>query len=1144
MNDERNPLLAAAPAVIAIVLFLFGTYLWKNVSLEVPRSGAPARLTYQFDGTLQTVDARLWQDPFLAVDEYKNKSQPRQSQTGAVDRSKGRLNPLEKGGTDNEEDESLLTDVFIDWVRKGFEENPCESTIAARDTPLRNEPEYLSAYLRCHLAKEDWQDVTLIPILVPGGPYVGYEETRRRIRYATVTALSRFGFSPLDGEHIGFIEMPHPDSMRQNVAELVKKKWEIDKNFELPFEIFTTSGKNQTQAAVILWIDAEILRVTPLKKLSILLGNIIKPDNYGSATALTAVARKNKKKVKVRVIGPPNSTLLSEMISEYRRISPKEDDGRKNSKTGLPLACLEIEYLCGQIFYSSRATASDSALNATRKTADDGGYAQPLFPHGEFEFVRTVATDEDVARALVRELALRYGGREAEGEARHLALSRRMVLISETDTLYGRALPLEITKALGLEKACNDRPLNSHDDCPRIVSYLRGIDGVVANALGRTLEKEKNEERGKDGRFSAPSERAEGTSQLDYLRRLTWNVRDLNRSFNEASGKAQVEFVGLLGSDLNDKLAILRAMREELPGAVFFTTDLDARMLHPDQYNFARNLVVGSSAGLSLHPDLQSGLPPFRDNYQVSMFLSIALAVKESSIDPDTARRLFQPLVFEIGRTTPFDLSNNDARTCADFPSSCDSIHPPVNRNKAPVLWPVSVFLFLMLMTAAMPSVCRGWAGLIQDIKSLSLKLVRSTSRSPISRRRDDDAVTVQEGTALADSSHQWAERRRFFAEIGLRDAIICAVAFAIVGILYVIVSDARSPDGEPFSILEGVSVWPATFIRLMAFVLAVRFLFIAHVRLQRNADSIGANYFGNKESGELKQEAGEGVEKFLWRRAWRFVFLSEVKPAKLADAVWRDYMNAESAVGKWIRITICVVIFGAFCLTVIGIWGMPNLPARGETSHWINRILLFTVLLLFFYLLFLVVDASRNCATFINAISDPDLKWNMSDKNKSETKWIEGKYISRWLALRVIEQRTNAVSSLIYYPCIILLFLIFARSRLFDNWTFPPGLVLVISISFLWAIMSAFLLDRAGENARKRMIEGIEYDYLVAADPIPEGGRASPQQLKHLIERIREMREGAFRPLLDQPAWRALLLPFGSAGGLGLIEYFFLARF
>ena len=58
--------------------------------------------------------------------------------------------------------------------------------------------------------------------------------------------------------------------------------------------------------------------------------------------------------------------------------------------------------------------------------------------------------------------------------------------------------------------------------------------------------------------------------------------------------------------------------------ARFFTTDLDALLLHPAAQTRTRNLLVASGFGLRLRPDIQSEIPPFRSNYQTAEFLADA----------------------------------------------------------------------------------------------------------------------------------------------------------------------------------------------------------------------------------------------------------------------------------------------------------------------------------------------------------------------------------------------------------------------------------------------------------------------------------------------------------------------------------------
>jgi len=91
--------------------------------------------------------------------------------------------------------------------------------------------------------------------------------------------------------------------------------------------------------------------------------------------------------------------------------------------------------------------------------------------------------------------------------------------------------------------------------------------------------------------------------------------------------------IGILGTDVYDKLLLLQALRKKFPGIIFFTTDLDARLLHPEEIKWTRNLVIASGFGLQLHPKIQKGIPPFRDTYQTTIFYSVLKAVNYPNLD-------------------------------------------------------------------------------------------------------------------------------------------------------------------------------------------------------------------------------------------------------------------------------------------------------------------------------------------------------------------------------------------------------------------------------------------------------------------------------------------------------------------------------
>ena len=154
------------------------------------------------------------------------------------------------------------------------------------------------------------------------------------------------------------------------------------------------------------------------------------------------------------------------------------------------------------------------------------------------------------------------------------------------------------------------------------------------------------------------------------------------------------------GSDVYDKLLILRALRPQFPNALFFTTDLDAQLLHPADFRWTRNLIVASSFGLDLNRKLPGKIPPFRGNYQTSIFLSTLLATKFN-------------YPYGSGQSSP-DISTHDELLCSgrlrfclksgvmgrndwDLSRKPDTLHPflpesPDIRNT------VYVFLFILFL--------------------------------------------------------------------------------------------------------------------------------------------------------------------------------------------------------------------------------------------------------------------------------------------------------------------------------------------------------------------------------------------------------------------------------------------------------------
>jgi hypothetical protein len=135
---------------------------------------------------------------------------------------------------------------------------------------------------------------------------------------------------------------------------------------------------------------------------------------------------------------------------------------------------------------------------------------------------------------------------------------------------------------------------------------------------------------------------------------------------------------------------------------------------------------------------------------------------------------------------------------------------------------------------------------------------------------------------------------------------------------------------------------------------------------------------------------------------------------------------------------------------------------------------------------------------------------------------------LSAYHEIFFVAQRTKVVAPLIWYPLLVLTLLVVARSSLFDNWTWPPGLMLIIGITAAWALGSAVLLRRAAEHLRETALNDLRRFRLLGQE-----SDVKRRTFDELIAEIRDLKTGAFAPLSDQPFVQAVLFP---GAGLGLL--------
>ena len=1071
MPDSRNGQspLSAWPGILVAFLLGIGAVNWLQTPFK-PERPIQGKEGLRSVGA-QDVDARLWQDPFAAVAEARKerKSSDQGCRTVTFDKFAGTLQ-IRSGCATRDDTRHDLAQLSLQIKSRG-------ETLTAQ-------------------SRRDAPPLTIIAVMVDGGPSIGAAESRRRHRYAVLSGLQSEGYLPDDAEHIGYLELG-PDGPPAYI----------------PFEWLSREARQSEgeRAALLLWLDdrsfglpepvadnaADIgaagAAVRPLARLSRLLTEIYRgrPDDATTASPETEIAHPtDAPRISFQIIGPADSTTLRVMAAEQRQyeriMGDKQPSPPVFARIWSPLATIPSELaglpadprpvcFCGAVRSDCIAVRLPSAAE------------------------RTIAADDVLAEMLVAELA-----------RRRVAANARVALVGQWDTAYSRTLAKLFTDSWTRTNCAQTAGCGSAD--VKRFSYMRGLDGQIPGAK----PKDKADDNHAGGRIERPA----GDPQIDYLRRMRDELLAEDAGLRAACGwkdriqqRCGFRAIGVIGNDYHDKLLVLQALKPVFPDAVFFTTDLDAAMLHPLDNQFTRNLIVASGFGLTLAPRWQGEIPPLRDSYQAAMLLTVHLAIRDAFGEEPAVEVPPPPRLFEIGRTEPVELVTRlwdqpFERTVASpgSPAGVDpawDAHPreelvkhftasgPGNPAVLSVLLPAALLLAVALIVAAIGPESVGRA-------------VRDWMRGLLSGRMP-----------LA---------------VGVFSILVTASILALMRV------DVTA-GGEPYSLLEGVSIWPSEILRLGAGLVAVFFFILGHHRQRQACVRIEQELPGLKEPASTPAQQEDDQHA----RAG-----SQDRPSQRpqpAAAVWRRYADRCGIAKTVSRVWPEVILFFLLAFTLMIAFGFPNRPTRSSLSWGLDFSVIMLVLVPFLALLFYMVDATRQALRLAKDLSGP-VVWPSSTLQTFGFRACAGDDEGEppagadlvWLDVRLIANATRPVGNLVWYPIVVLILLALARHPLFDAWTLPPALMVVMVLAILYAVLCALLLRRAAEHVREEATRELTAA-LLRAQGQPEK-RDYIDQLRTLLAEIAKIREGAFRPFSQQPVVQSLLALVSSVSGLALLDY------
>ena len=939
--------------------------------------------------------------------------------------------------------------------------------------------------------------VLLLAVMLDAGPYSEQAESRVRARQAVLEGLSESGFTPVDGEHIGFVTRSWPPPPENQLPPANAPSTAVERALLLPWEECEAIGDTKrvfprdTTRVVVVWLPAGNFNPNPLRRFAALVDELLPEDPENIRDNAT-----------VKLIGPANSTGLQNMVREAKWDS---------------LSAPTQKALDGVSIISPRATAPNAALLAAANIPDETGASGQLprdcescagllenkmvekilegstglGPRGGLHFVRTVAPDDEVLCELICELERRripvvqqpWANAEAGFKPPHI------VILSEWDTPYGRSLGATF-EAQASGQTVN-QILEQPDKRPSWIHsyhYLRGIDGQLPGESGKESQHEQPQ-KSQLGQNTVAIEATEGLNQSDYLRRLARQMKEDNARWQREDGVG-IRAIGLLGSDIYDKLMILRALRPEFPGALFFTNNYDAHFERRDDWDDTHNLIIASPFGSAL-PDiyLQQHIAPFRDTNQTSMYVGTLVATTRMK-NEEAWCLSWQPRLFEISRRGAYDLSHP---WYLSKPNGDLKIESHYGKNEKDKTW------FRKWLLA--PGVI--WWLIIIALTVLAMAAWISVS---IARRTLPGGGTVLERLKRAlVSTTFW---------------LVCGGPLIVF--LLALIAQYWAPQ-EPLAFFSGISIWPSEMLRMVAFMLAIFFMFKASFDLHANAKKIEAEFsFAPLPLTRFRwRDLGIGFEHWQMKEPPRTSRFS-------AEEAWHAYLCRNKFWPRFIRIGVLFALYFLFSFVIYKLFPPPPAPARGEMAFKIDKVVSFlsgaSLLLLSFY----VVDAIQLNSNFIRMFAREVTRWSREVVEQSHRKPpLTEKELSAYHEIFFVAQRTQVVAPLIWYPLLVLTLLVVARSSFFDNWTWPASLVLIAAITAAWALGSAILLRRAAEQLRETALNDLRRFRLVGQE-----SDAKRQTFDELIAEIRDLKAGAFAPLTDQPFIRAVLFP-GAAVGL-----------
>lgn len=903
------------------------------------------------------------------------------------------------------------------------------------------------------------------------------QETRVKRRYATHMALYRQGFIPSQSSSIHSLCLP-PLSLETMSNKKSSSSYPCMPHQYIHYEILTkennsheetdesTDQNSLPEVAILLWTrnarvsEDPALFVQQLSSQLLVEAKNIFDENLTEEELIQFFD--------FVAFWPPSSSGLAKVREILDNYSP-------------PKTIPELRFRL--VNYSATAFFS----------SDNNTHLEPLSGldnvNLRITFDTVIADDSLVIDQLLDELFLKRG---------FSPINTNFVLVTEWENIYSRKMAKEFQKLCKLKMPPDS--IQSHCNIYHF-PYISGISGDSFHSLSATkIKTQVKDKSSKQQEIRLPF----GSGQYDYIRRSA-------HTFNQRFKNKRNTVFALFGSNLDDKLLVLQAVRESNKESTIITTDVNALYTSLITKYPIRNLIIASSFPLDIESNTDTsfedsfGTFHFRDSYQTSLFKAITISITKKESMLTSRDELSKNIeLYEVGKSGFIDLNDKKTKASQDF-LYWNSDQAVLAKN---VLIPIIMVVLLMWLV---------W------VKSKLHMHAEFNKPGP---------TAAFERTILKALGPNIAWPKKVGAVL-----VVYIMFFNLMFIFYALSGSFKTESSELFS---GISIWVSEIGRALAISVILFSVTVSWTKLKKWRKSISKRMINSQEmqtttdwnpfvfmNNELLTREKEHIyNRINFERSWAF---------------FRNELTARNISIKSIYILIILSLLGAWMYIdqYDSLFNMPAHPiARGNVATLYDRFFAsLSNILLTLHIAYVIV-ITYVCGRLVSHLSRGIVKWPQYyiDKLKKEYSKDEEtitQLYSEYQGIKLIGILTNTIGPQVVTPFIALFLIIVTRNTYFDNWNYPISFLSFYSISGICLLICAIWLRMLSTKAKTNAL-----DRLIIQKTRYLDNEEKSRSVDYVITLIKDYQKGAFSGWKDNPLVAAIMLPISSIIGINVIPW------